>query len=427
MQKINFNNSSFRIFLIFFLFYLSILFGFYLNEDSLGGAQNDFEYHYNISLAFIKNFSKSFEDFGTQGSFMGTRNSPVFWIILAQFSKIFSYDFLRLVNSSVSILICFYFFKCLKIRYKQIDSFILTLLTCVVFLSPTVRSLSIWPYSLIWGLLFFIISIFYFLKFLNEKQETKKFKQSFFTIFFVVISAYIYPAFGIFFLFYIMNFFFVYDLKKKFLILLIFSFLLAIPFLYYIFSKDVFAAFGGAQGMSMNNFNTFNISNKILIISTMIFFFIAPILNFRLVRDELINLKFFEILIIIIFCIINIFFFNYPEYDSGFGGGFFYKLSNIFFQNNYLFFTFSSLSIAYIYTIIKRSWNNSLIILTLILFNPQLTIYNKYYDPLILIVFITLMNFDTKKHYFEKKYKTFQLYFFGISYFVIGIFKSQIY
>ena len=269
-------------------------------------------------LAFIKNFSKSFEDFGTQGSFMGTRNSPVFWSILAQFSKIFSYDFLRLVNSSVSILICFYFFKCLKIRYKQIDSFILTLLTCVVFLSPTVRSLSIWPYSLIWGLLFFIISIFYFLKFLNEKQETKKFKQSFFTIFFVVISAYIYPAFGIFFLFYIMNFFFVYDLKKKFLILLIFSFLLAIPFLYYIFSKDVFAAFGGAQGMSMNNFNTFNISNKILIISTMIFFFIAPILNFRLVRDELINLKFFEILIIIIFCIINIFFFNYPEYDSGF-------------------------------------------------------------------------------------------------------------
>ena len=144
-------------------------------------------------------------------------------------------------------------------------------------------------------------------------------------------------------------------------------------------------------------------------------------------RDELINLKFFEILIIIIFCIINIFFFNYPEYDSGFGGGFFYKLSNIFFQNNYLFFTFSSLSIAYIYTIIKRSWNNSLIILTLILFNPQLTIYNKYYDPLILIVFITLMNFDTKKHYFEKKYKTFQLYFFGISYFVIGIFKNQIY
>ena len=179
--------------------------------------------------------------------------------------------------------------------------------------------------------------------------------------------------------------------------------------------------------MSMSNFNTFNISNKILIISSMVLFFIAPILNFKLLKNEITNLKFIEILILIIFGLINVYFFNYPEYDSGFGGGFFYKLSNIFFNNNYLFFIFAIFSIIYIYTILKKNYFNSLLFLTLILFNPQLTIYNKYYDPLIFIIFMTLISFDFKKNYFEKKYKTLQLYFFGVSYLMIGFFKNQVY
>ena len=352
MRKIRFNNTNHKIILIFFLFYLLIFFGFYLNEDSLGGAQNDFNYHYNITLSFMKNFSDSFRDFGTQGSFMGTRNSPVFWIILSQISKIFSYDILRMLNSSASIFICLYFFKCLKIRFKHFDSFVLMLIACVVFLSPTVRSLSIWPYSLIWGLLFFVISIYHFLKFLNEKREIEKFKQSLISIFFVVIGAYIYPAFGIFFTFYLVNFFLKYNFKKKFFLILFFSFFLAIPFLYYIFSKDVIAAFGSAQGMYMDNFNTFNISNKILIISTMIFFFIAPVLNFELIKKEIIGLKSLEIFILIIFCFINIYYFNYPEYDSGFGGGFFINFQ-IFFQMIIFSSLFQAFCCLYLYNFKK--------------------------------------------------------------------------
>ena len=254
-----------------------------------------------------------------------------------------------------------------------------------------------------------------------------KFKQTLIVVFFVALSAYFYPAFGIFFLFYSINFYLNYNFNQKFFLILIFSLFLATPFLYYILTKNVLDAFEGAQGMSMSNFNTFNISNKILIISSMVLFFIAPILNFKLLKNEITNLKFIEILILIIFGLINVYFFNYPEYDSGFGGGFFYKLSNIFFNNNYLFFIFAIFSIIYIYTILKKNYFNSLLFLTLILFNPQLTIYNKYYDPLIFIIFMTLISFDFKKHYFEKKYKTLQLYFFGVSYLMIGLFKNQVY
>ena len=139
------------------------------------------------------------------------RNSPIFWIVLSQASKFISYDILRLINSFVSILICLYFFKCLKIRYKDTEGFILALIACSIFLSPTIRSLSIWPYPLIWGLLFFVISIFHFLKFLESKQNEEKFKQSLITIFFVVISAYIHPSFGIFFIFYFINFYYFFN------------------------------------------------------------------------------------------------------------------------------------------------------------------------------------------------------------------------
>ena len=159
----------------------------------------------------------------------------------------------------------------------------------------------------------------------------------------------------------------------------------------------------------------------------MICFFIAPVLNFKLVINELIKLKVIEVIAITIFCLINIYFFNYPEYIVGFGGGFFFKLSILLFQNNYLFFIISSFSILYIYTILKKKLNNSLIFLVLILFSPQLTIYHKYYDPLILIIFMTLINFDIKKHFFDKKYRFIQLYLLSLCYLLIGIFKNQIY
>ena len=425
-MKIKYNNN-YNVLLVFFLFYISILIGFYFNEDSLGGAQNDFNYYYKISLLFAENFLTTFNEYDTVESGIPTRSSPVFWIILSQISKFISYDNLRLINSSVSLLICFYFFKCLKIRFKQVEDIILAFIACTIFISPTIRSLSIWPYTNIWGLLFFIISIFYFLKFLDAKKEEVKFKQSIITIFFVAISAYIHPVFGIFFLFYFINFFLVYNFNKKILLLLIFSFVLATPFLFYINSKDIFLVFQSAQGISTDRFNTLNISNKILIISSMICFFIAPVLNFKLVINELIKLKAIEVIAITIFCLINIYFFNYPEYIVGFGGGFFFKLSILLFQNNYLFFIISSFSILYIYTILKKKLNNSLIFLVLILFSPQLTIYHKYYDPLILIIFMTIINFDIKKHFFDKKYRFIQLYLLSLCYLLIGIFKNQIY
>ena len=48
--------SSRNIFIIYLILYLSLLIGFYFNEDSVGGYFSDFTYHTNVVASFKKDF-----------------------------------------------------------------------------------------------------------------------------------------------------------------------------------------------------------------------------------------------------------------------------------------------------------------------------------------------------------------------------------
>ena len=127
--------------------------------------------------------------------------------------------------------------------------------------------------------------------------------------------------------------------------------------------------------------------------------------------------------------VLCIYFFNFPYFDGGsFGGGFFHKLSNILFKNNFLLYFIFIISLITIYLILfkEKKLNNLILLIMLILSNPQFTIYNKYFDPLIFIIFLTLFEFDIKKHFFEKKYRYFQIYFISISYLVMALLKPYV-
>ena len=79
LKKIINNNY----YLLFFLsLYLTVLLGFYFDEDNLGGAMFDATLHFKTSEEFNKNFLYTFENFG-ESSGLTTRNSPVFWIFLS--------------------------------------------------------------------------------------------------------------------------------------------------------------------------------------------------------------------------------------------------------------------------------------------------------------------------------------------------------
>ena len=416
-KLINIINKKY--YLLFFLLYLTVLLGLYFDEDNLGGAMHDASYHFKISEEFNKNFYQTFLKFGGSDDGMASRNSPVFWIFLSFLNEYFSYDIIRFFNTFVIFAIAIIFHKTLLLKYKNIQPNILIILSSFIFLSPSLRTLAIWPYSLIWGLFFFILSIYYYLKF----KINLNFNKSAIILLNVIIAAYIYPAFSVFFIFFFYEI--IKKLKQKQIIgLLLFSAILAVPCIIYIITKDFFNSFDKAQGINVPLSKSLNVSNKILIISSIILYFILPIMNFKEIFSKIKKTDTKKIIILIIFCFINIYFFNFP--NDNWGGGFFHKVSNLFFSNNYLFFFSAFISILIIYTILEKKFQNYLLLIILIIYNPQLTIYLKYFDPLIFILFLTLFDFDFKKHFVDKTYKYYQFYGVIIFYYIAVYAKKSL-
>ena len=192
--------------------------------------------------------------------------------------------------------------------------------------------------------------------------------------------------------------------------------------IYYLFVLDVnFLKITAVPGIDM--INRINPANKILIISSLILFYSIPILlnkSVIAVCKNFIVLNRFIIFSVIFF--ILVFFFNYSINYSG--GGIFFKFSYFFFNNNYFFLIISFLSILYICFFFKSNLNNLLLFLILILSNPQLTIYHKYYDPLLIILFFTVFeyNFDFKK--ILNKKIVFNLYAFYLLFLFINLLRS---
>ncbi len=411
--------KKYKPYLFFLPFYISLLIGFYFNEDNLGKASFDALYHFDMSKKFNENFFETFVLFGSDNPDYPTRNSPIFWIFLSFVNKFLDYEIIRLLHTLSLFLIAITFYKCLELKFKTTNNSYLLVLSSIIFLSPTLRSLAIWPYTLLWGLYFFILSIYYYLKF----KENINFSNSLKILIPVIISSYIYPSFAVFFIFYLFK---IYSKNRDIVLIvniLFISFLLSLPCLYYIFSRDFLNDFQVAQGLNISLTNSLNISNKILIISSILFYLLIPIINFEEVFRKLKDVNKLSFLIIILFCGINFYFFNFPY--SFWGGGFFHKLSNIIFDNNYLFFIFSFFSILVIYLILEKRFSNYLLLVLFIVYNPQFTIYVKYFDPLVLITFLTLFNFNLKKHFLDKKYSKYQFYIV-IAFYYLAVYGKKL-
>ena len=259
------------------------------------------------------------------------------------------------------------------------------------------------------GLLFFLLSLYFFLKNLNKPNKFN----IFFNIFFLAIASYIRPSFCVFSIF----FFYKYltnHITQKFIIqIILLNLLLAFPAVYYVFFLDIF--FIKTGGLN------FNILNKISIISSIIFFHMLPLIFYK---KNFLYLKFKSrditlavlIIFVSIFCALN---FDY-DIDKA-GGGIFLHISKFFFNNNILFFF--SIPI-FLYIIFKFAYyekiQNSIIFLLLFILTPQYHIFHKYYDPLVLIIGFTILNLGIKKDFFSNKINIFFLFGFYISYYLIS-------
>jgi len=390
------NNSNKTLF--FLLLYLSLLIGFYFGENSAGGAYPDFIMRTELIEKFKNNFISTFLNYNN----FEDRHSPILLMLISSLSILgIDLDIIRFIHLNFLPLLIFISYKCLSLKFKNENKNIIFLICCVFFLSPSLRSIAIWPDSRILGLIIFLFSTYFFLKFKN----THEFKDCIYNNILLIISAYISPNFSIFFLYFVFYYVKYFKFSQKLILIILINFILSLPILYYLFILDVnFLATTAISNISV--LHALNPANKIFIISTLLLFFITPfIIRYFSINNFIKNFKINHLFVVLIIFSCLFYFFNYSiEYT---GGGIFYRLSYFIFGNSYFFFIITFISMLFIMNVFKLNFNNLLLFIILILSNPQLTIYHKYFDPLLLLLFFLFFDFKFDKTiYINKKFLT---------------------
>ncbi len=277
-----------------------------------------------------------------------------------------------------------------------------------------------YPYPFIWGLSFYLISIFYFLKF--KLEGTNHLKNSILCITYLAISAYFTPNFSVFILYFFYFFYSKFKFNKNLFLIIILSIILSLPALILLVLNDFYLFKGEVFPISL--FETYNLFNKIIIISSFLIMFFLPFITFEKIfisnlKKKLLNIRFY---LLIIFGLICILFF---DFKVGAGGGIFFQISKFLFKNNLLIFLSFILFLTIFYTLNLFTFNNVSILLILILYNLQYTIYYKYFDPLIIFIYLFLINnINFNENYLNSTAK--KLYFFYIIFLLANIYKVQV-
>ena len=413
-------NNSTKISILGSLLFLSIIFSYVISEDTLGGAKHDYYVYENFVYLFANDFVETFKNYP---SYEFTRNSPVFYIIFSYLYKLgLDPNTLRYLNIISVFFLIYLFYECLKIQFSKVNVFNLQLLSFILFLSPTVRSLVVWPYPLFYAFIFFLVSIKYYLLF--QKDKKNKLRNALINVFFVAVASYITPNFCVFAIYFTYKFLLKFKFTKSFQYILLFNIILALPGFVYYHTFDYYLL--SVSVSDVDSSVKYNIFNKIVIVSSLLFFYFIPFITKKTIFEifdflKTIKGKFF----LLVFFFICIFFFNFPS--GFFGGGVFYHLSQYIFSNNVLLFVIFGLSLILFNVTKLINIDNILLFVCLILYNLQVSIYHKYFDPLLLFILLFLVfNNKIKKknaiYWLTKKYYILYLIFLGMSFYKVNFF-----
>ena len=143
---------------IFFSLSISLFVGLFLNEDASGiGTSNDFK----NTLPYVEALKESLIIDGSEW----TRLLPLHFIFISfLFNLSDSVLLVRLIFCSISILVPYFFYLNLKLRFNSINEGKLLILSSTILLLPFFRSSAIWPNPHILSLLFVLVSIYFFNK-----------------------------------------------------------------------------------------------------------------------------------------------------------------------------------------------------------------------------------------------------------------------
>lgn len=411
INKLNITHSK----IFFILMYFSLIVGFFLDENSAGGAKKDFYSTFFIIEEFSKNFLDGFKILINSNN----PHFPLHYIILGELHRYISnIEILRFLILNINILIPFFFYKCLTKIIPKIRNEQALLFSTIIFISPYFRSSAIWATTDNTALLFFLISVFFFLQIKEKNNSYLCFLISIIFLGLAALSRFYYIIFFSYFSYGLIK---NNKIKKNLLTIILFAFLFLTPSIgYYICTKS-----------KINNFLTDNLINNFYLNISILLFYLIPlianskknIINFFNFLKE--NKKLF--LIITLISLILIFKFNY--FNKNYGGGFFFQIIKYYFHKDiqiYIFYISCLLGIAATCYIIKNTLNNFILILIFFISFNYMIVYQKYFEPLFFITLFTLFYNVANKFfdkYFIKNFVFIFLYFF--SFLVICILKNS--
>ena len=363
---------------------ISIIIGFILNEDlSTGGAFNDFNLTWKIIIDYT-NFG-----FMDNSEEVTTRHMPLHYLLLTSFYVILKDQYLvRLFYFFFSFLLPIFLYLNLAKIYN-VNKLLLIVFSLSFLLIPLFRATAIWPNAHLTATIFFLIGNYFFLK----SKENNFFIHKILNLLFLSFAIYSLQTYLILFLYYLYKYF----LSEKlynFIKLFLFGGLLSLPGLFFIMLNPRISELGG---MVTRDF-FYTISVNFSIIFLFLSFLILNKENLKIIIDKIKIFKKKEIAsIFILFCFA---FYNQDLFivkqvwsetsNIKLGGGFFYKLSYFVLNNNLIFISSFLLGLVVSYIIIKYEPKFLEIFIIINLMNLNYVIYQKYFEPLFLIIIIIL-------------------------------------
>ncbi len=384
-----------------YIFFCSSLFvGLILGENSSGGAKIDHSYLLFFIENFSINFKYGFEKFLNQPASL--IHSPSFYLISGFLLKVTqNLLIVKIFNIIISCFIPYVFFLILKTKYKTQSDYVFYL-SLLIFLSPYFRSSAIWLLNENLSLLFFSLSILFFNKISDQKDRILNYYLCFTFLILCSYIRYYYCVFSIYYLIYFYRNLNLRDISK----LILFSFLLSLPALYYLYYTIINHSFL----IPLSIFGTFNYYTNTLIILTIFLFYLFPFIlkDSYLIFDFYKN-KYKKILFLLAFFsiiyLVDYFFLIDLINFSPRGGGVFLKISNILNFDSSMFLSviafFSIIMIDYVFK--NNRLENYILLITLILCLPLFTLYQEYLDPLFYLLFFGLTNSAYLKNLILKK------------------------
>ena len=183
---------------LYLVFGLSIFIELYFNIDSAGsgGFINDFNHTWPLvenPLQFSTDLEIKF---------------PLHYYIASLIYLLFdSKELLRFFYCFIFLFVPYLFFLCLKNKFKKLDINNLFLFFLIIFILPSVRSAAVWPNTQITAINFFLISLFFFLKWEKKKEFQKIKKKILLTIFFMSLTVYTRQIYAMIFAYFMLVFF----------------------------------------------------------------------------------------------------------------------------------------------------------------------------------------------------------------------------